>query len=296
MKNLRILIIVFFCVTAAGFAVYTMKDLAVKDTGAPVITSDTETIQVSITADEAQMQQGLHAQDDRDGDVTDSLVVVSHSKFFEKGKVRVNYAAFDKKGNVGTYTRVLEYTDYTSPRFSINSPLRYEEDEGNLQLLSKVKAEDCLDGDISGLIKLKYDEGSYVDIDEEGRAGVTFQVTNSFGDTVQLPVKLEFLDEENWRLPYPTLSEYLVYTPVNTQVDYTEYLTGVYDGGSEILFEDTQTEEDYRYFREDVSVDPQVDYSTPGVYPVIYTLTSSDEEEETEILGSVTMYVAVQAQ
>lgn len=296
MKNLRILIIVFFCVTAAGFAVYTMKDLAVKDTGAPVITSDTETIQVSITADEAQMQQGLHAQDDRDGDVTDSLVVVSHSKFFEKGKVRVNYAAFDKKGNVGTYTRVLEYTDYTSPRFSINSPLRYEEDEGNLQLLSKVKAEDCLDGDISGLIKLKYDEGSYVDIDEEGRAGVTFQVTNSFGDTVQLPVKLEFLDEENWRLPYPTLSEYLVYTPVNTQVDYMEYLTGVYDGGSEILFEDTQTEEDYRYFREDVSVDPQVDYSTPGVYPVIYTLTSSDEEEETEILGSVTMYVAVQAQ
>lgn len=296
MKNLRILIIVFFCVTAAGFAVYTMKDLAVKDTGAPVITSDTETIQVSITADEAQMQQGLHAQDDRDGDVTDSLVVVSHSKFFEKGKVRVNYAAFDKKGNVGTYTRVLEYTDYTSPRFSINSPLRYEEDEGNLQLLSKVKAEDCLDGDISGLIKLKYDEGSYVDIDEEGRAGVTFQVTNSFGDTVQLPVKLEFLDEENWRLPYPTLSEYLVYTPVNTQVDYAEYLTGVYDGGSELLFEDTQTGEDYGYFREDVSVDPQVDYSTPGVYPVIYTLTSSDEEEGTEILGSVTMYVAVQAQ
>ncbi|MGN0265670.1 MAG: hypothetical protein ACI4DX_15090 [Oliverpabstia sp.] len=296
MKNLRMLIIVFFCVTAAGFAVYTMKDLAVKDTGAPVITSDTETLQVSIKADEAQMMQGLRAEDDRDGDVTDSLVVVSHSKFFEKGKVRVNYAAFDEKGNVGTYTRVLEYTDYTSPQFSIISPLRYEENQGDLQLLRKVKAEDCLDGDLSGLIKLKYDEGSYVDIDEEGKAGVTFQVTNSYGDTVQLPVKLEFLDEENWRLPYPTLSEYLVYTPVNTQVDYAEYLTGVYVGGSELLFEDTQTGEDYGYFREDVSVSPQVDYSTPGVYPVVYTLTSSEEEGQMETLGSVTMYVAVQAQ
>ena len=48
MKNLRILIIIFFCVTAAGFAVYKVRNMAVKDTGAPVITSDTETIQVSI--------------------------------------------------------------------------------------------------------------------------------------------------------------------------------------------------------------------------------------------------------
>lgn len=293
MKNLRILIIIFFCVTAAGFAVYKVRDLAVKDTGAPVITSDTETIQVSIKADDDQMLQGLHAEDDRDGDVTDSLVVVSHTKFFAKGKFRVNYAAFDKKGNVGTYTRVLEYTDYTSPQFSVISPFRYKENEGNLQLLSKVKAEDCLEGDISGLIKLKYDEGSYVNIDEEGKAGVTFQVTNSCGDTVQLPVQLEFLDEEIWSLPYPILSEYLVYTPVNTEVDYAEYLTGVNVGGSELLFEDAKTGKDYGYFRKNVSIDPQVDYSNPGIYPVVYTLNSSDEEKGTEELGSVTMYVEV---
>lgn len=293
MKNLRILIIIFFGVTAAGFAVYKVRNLAVKDTGAPVITSDTETIQVSIQADEEQMLQGLHAEDDRDGDVADSLVVVSHSRFLEKGKVRVNYAAFDKKGNVGTYTRILEYTDYTSPEFSIISPLRYKKNEGNLQLLSKVKAEDCLDGDISGLIKLKYDEGSYVDIGEEGKTGVTFQVTNSCGDTVQLPVELEFLDEETWRLPYPILSEYLVYTAVNTQVDYEEYLTGVSVGGLELLFEDEQTGKDYGYFSKDVSINPQVDYSSPGVYPVVYTLNVSDKEKETEKLGSVTMYVEV---
>ena len=132
-----------------------------------------------------------------------------------------------------------------------------------------------------------------MDIGEEGKTGVTFQVTNSCGDTVQLPVELEFLDEEKWRLPYPILSEYLVYTAVNTQVDYAGYLTGVSVGDLELLFEDEQTGKDYGYFSKDVSINPQVDYSSPGVYPVVYTLNVSDKEKETEKLGSVTMYVEV---
>ena len=42
-----------------------------------------------------------------------------------------------------------------------------------------------------------------------------------------------------------------------------------------------------------LGLNPQVDYSSPGVYPVVYTLNVSDKEKETEKLGSVTMYVEV---
>lgn len=299
MKRLRRLIILFFGVTVIGFTMYQVKNQAVKDTEAPEILCDSDTIEVKIDATDEELMSGMTAKDNRDGDVTDSLVVVSKSKFFEKGKRRVHYAAFDSKSNVATFTREMNYTNYKSPRFSLSSPLRFSKDVSETDLLQILRAEDCLDGDISGLIKIRYGENNL----EEGGSGtrdVSFQVTNSAGDTVQLETKIEFLEDEEYKLPYPKLSEYLVYTKVNKELDLSQYLKGVINGGAEYLFEEHIDDSSYgtsygdTYEAGDVDVTPEVDYSTPGVYTVRYTLEEKDNYGDTEKLGSTTLYVVVE--
>lgn len=298
MKILRFLIVLFSVVTGIGFTIYNVKNLALRDTTAPVITCDSDTLEVDIEAGEEELLTGMKAEDNKDGNVTDSLVVVSRSKFFEKGKLRVNYAAFDKKSNVGTYTREVIYKNYSSPRFMLSQPLRVREDDEKWDILDVVKVQDCLDGDISRLIKVKY--GEYTA--GEGNAGiedVSLQVTNSAGDTVQVAMQLEFLEKDQYNLPYPKLSEYLVYTKVNQQLDLSQYITGVFSGGYEYLFAeqggaDGNIANAPMYVRENIAVSPEVDYSTPGTYPVRYTLQETNELGQVQTLGSTVMYIVVE--
>lgn len=266
MKLVRWLTVLLFAVTTVYFAFYTIKDKAETDAVPPVISCTSDTLEASIHADEAALLEGMSAEDDRDGDVTGSLVVVSKSKFMETGKRRVNYAVFDSYGNVATYSRILTYTDYVSPRFSISEPLRFNANTWSYSLLDKIKAEDCIDGNISGLIKYRFDSDS-VYSGEPCKAGVMFQVTNSAGDTALLPVYVELLSEEEYAKPYPVLTEYLVYTQLHQELNPRDYLSGdLFISGN-------------------VTIDDQVDYTTPGVYEIVYTLAGQ---------GSVTLYVVVE--
>lgn len=266
MKLARWLTVLFFAVTTVFFAFYTIRNKAETDAVPPVISCASDTLEASINADEAALLEDMTAEDNRDGDVTDSLVVVSKSKFMETGKRRVNYAAFDSYGNVATYSRVLTYTDYVSPRFSLSEPLRFNANTWSYSLLDMIRAEDCIDGNISGLIKYKFDgDGLYYG--EPSKTGVTFQVTNSAGDTALLPVHVEVLSEEEYAKPYPVLTKYLVYTELYQRLNPRDYLDGRWLASGNVNIED------------------QVDYTTPGVYEIVYTLTGQ---------GSVTLYVVVE--
>lgn len=266
MKFVRWLTVLLFAVTTVYFTFYTMKDKAETDTVPPVISCTSDMLEVSINAGDTVLLEGMKAEDNRDGDVTDSLVVVSKSKFMETGKRRVNYAAFDSYGNVATCSRVIKYTDYVSPRFSLSEPLRFCVDTWSYSPLDSISAEDCIDGDISGLIKYKY-EGDGLYYGDSGKTGVTFQVTNSAGDTVQLPVYIEVLREEEYTKEYPELTEYLVYTGLYQKLNPREYLA------------------DGLFAAVNVTIDDRVDYTTPGVYEIVYSLTGQ---------GSVTLYVVVE--
>lgn len=290
MRLARWLTVLFFVVTAVCFTWYTLKDNKQTDVVPPVISCDSDTLEASVNADDAELLAGVTAIDDKDGNVSDSLVVVSKSKFMEKGKLRIHYAAFDSHGNAATYSRILIYTDYVSPHFSISEPLRFSVNTWNYTLLDKVSVEDYLDGDISGLIKYKFGgDGPYYGV--EGKMSVTFQVTNSAGDTVQLPVSVEVLSEQDYAMPYPELTEYLVYTKVNQRLDPKDYLIGVLEGNREYPFGDAYGSP---YSSENVAIVDQVDYATPGVYEIIYTLKSQDGSGSMVKQGSVTLYVVVE--
>ncbi len=107
MRKLRLMLLVFFLVVFAAFMATNIHEYLTSDYTAPVIMADTDVLYVSVTAEEEDLLTGLTASDNLDGDVTNSLVVVSQSRFVAKNTRHINYAAFDENNNVGTYTLSL---------------------------------------------------------------------------------------------------------------------------------------------------------------------------------------------
>ena len=288
MRILRRLIVAFFILVLAGFAVWRVMWYMNNDTTAPVMSCSSESFEVSIDVTDEELKAGVTATDNRDGDVSDSIVVVSLSKFSSTGKRKINYAAFDSQSNVATLTRTLVYTDYHSPRFSLQTPLRFLSTTSEYNLLDLLTAEDCLDGDISNLIKLFYDTEEVAYYGSAGKQKMTFSVTNSAGDTSSIDLYLELLDSDDYYLSYPALSEYLVYLEPGQALNPEDYIVGYAGGDSSV----TRFSDKSSYSAKDVKADDSaVDYSSPGVYPVTYTLYNEKEAQ-----GSVTQYIVVEGE
>ena len=287
-RYFRLLVIAVFAATIGLFTYYKVSVESQIDRVSPVLTADADSIEISVNAAEEELLAGITATDDVDGDVTDSLLVESMGKFVETGTMKVSYAAFDKSGNVGKYERNVTYSDYVSPTFRITEPLRTYIYDYYYKPLNGLSAEDCIDGNITGLIKYKYGEDA--DFSTEGYNLISYQVTNSKGDTAKVEVYVEVLSEKEYAMPYPLLSDYLVYTKAGEKINTSSYLEGVSRNKSTYLFG-----EDDRYTRDMVKVnDSAVDYSTPGIYRVVYTLSSDEDGQGVENQGHTCLYVVVQ--
>ncbi len=300
MKRLRIIILIFFFAVAAFFGAYHLIDRFTSDKVAPVITAESDTLEVTIDATEADLLAGMSATDNIDGDVTDMLVVISKSKFIRKGTLRVNYAAFDQSSNVRTYSREVTYTDYVSPHFSLKAPLRFASSSSNHDFLGKLKAFDCLDGDISKKIRISYGDTVAVS-DTITEQTVDIIVTNSYGDSSNLRLTVRFEDFESYNTQCPALSEYLIYTKVGEMPDLRSLITGIWSNGKSMDFEDSNS----NLTADNVTIynvlngqpgiyhnaeEQPLDINTPGVYYVKYSLSNTTGEA----LGTTTLIVIVE--
>ena len=295
MKIFRRFIIVAFLVTCGIYAYYTRMVLGKIDTTAPVISMDSDAIEVSIEATNEDLLQGVTAEDDVDGDVSDSLMVESQTMFTSRGTFEISIVAFDKTGNIAEVTRQVTYMDYTSPKLEILEPLRFSENDNSVDILGKVDATDCIEGDIGSRIKFVTQEDFWYG--NVGEYVLALQVTNSRGDTEKQEVSFEVLSESDFSDPYPILSSYLVYTKVGQKIARGKMLIGVQAGNSQYLFEDMEDEENPRYTSSDVSIKGDIDFDTPGIYPVVYTYYEKktvDDEEKKEAKGHCTLYVVVE--
>lgn len=288
-RTFRTIITVFFFCVFVVFAVYRVRLLMVSDSTAPVISADTDVLEASVSITDEDLLKGMSAFDNKDGDVTDSLVVVSRSKFIKKGTLRVNYAAFDKSNNVGTYTRELTYTDYESPKFSISQPLRWMNGDSQQNYLENIRATDCISGDITRQIMYTLGDKRMVS-DKASVQTFNLQVTNSAGDTSTLELEISLDDYETYYTPAPHLSDYLMYIKVGEKPDYRAQLKGVWTGGMTSSFEDAGYSPD-----SDVQIDSsRVRVNEPGVYPVYYRLSRIRSDGSREILGLAKMMVIVE--
>ena len=189
-KNKWLFLAAFCCLYCFAWGIYSLLFVLTDDRTPPVITMDTELIEVSVTADEEQLLQGIHASDNRDGDVSDLLVVENLSPLSPDFRSTVTYAAFDNTGNVARASRTLQFTDYHSPVFDLRRPLVFSSGT-TPDVLGCLSAQDTIDGNISRRIKgtLVSDTSS---LSYAGVHEVEFRVTNSMGDTqyITLPVDI----------------------------------------------------------------------------------------------------------
>lgn len=240
-------ILLFILVLGAFVGVRFYVDRTV-DRTPPVITCDSDVIEVSVRATKPRLLKGVTAADDRDGDLTDQVMVKGITNLIGDDTAKVTYIVFDSSNNMSTVSRTVRYSDYQRPRFSLKEPLVYPVG-GKVSLLDKLSASDVIDGDISGNIRVT---AQNVNANAAGVYSVTVQVFNSLGDVETLPLKVVV-----GIMPYSNqevaLSDYVVYVEQGESFDPARYiLTTVAPGELEI-------------------VDP-VDTTRPGVYEVSYTV------------------------
>lgn len=293
MRRLRMLLLLFFLAVFAVFLGTTIREYLTSDYTAPVITADSDVIEVSVSVTDEELLAGMTAKDNLDGDVTGSLVVVSKSKFISKGTRHISYAAFDKNNNVGTYVRNVVYTDYHSPHFSMTEPMRFVAGNSSYDYLRNIRAEDCLDGNISPQIKITFGDKETAS-EAVTVQKVNIQVTNSAGDSAVLELTATFEDYDSYSKASPALYDYIIYVPKGERPNLRANLAGIWTAGNHRKFSDLGFDPD-----QDVTiVDSGVDYNTPGVYTVTYKLSRATPNANGGVyrtdFGTATLIIVVE--
>lgn len=265
-KRTNILLILLIAICMAVFLGYRILDRIRTDTQPPEITLGSEVLTPSVADPQEALLQGVRAQDKADGDVTDSLIVESIELLDSTGRASVSYAAFDKAGNVAKAQQEIQYIDYVSPRFVLDSPLLYRLGS-NFDILSTINAEDMLDGNIQHRIRATSLDD--VAITALGTHDVQFQVNNSLGDTVSMVFPVEVYDPQRYDATL-TLTDYLIYLPAGDDFKASSYL------GSFTMHSDETTLNGRVPSGYSLKTAGTVQTDTPGVYTVEYLLTYRD--------------------
>ena len=251
MKALKIIlcIVTALSILAFGLAIYYTQFF--KDRISPEFQMDSNVISVSVKDGDDALLQGVTATDNRDGDISDRIIVDSVSQLTSTNTARVRYLVFDKAENLATASRTVLYTDYSSPRIILFEPLVYNVGS-TIALKGKVIARDQLDGNITPSIRLSSDDLSNK---KEGTYHLTIWVMNRLGDVSSVNVPVIVRDPEP---DAPVIK-------LSTDFDPEDYFDYFYASPS-IPVNGT-------FDRLTVSGD--VDTETPGTYEVSYSFTNS---------------------
>lgn len=237
MKKLRIFWAVIVVLVTAVFTAYRINEIRKEDSSGPVFSCEETELKVSIYDGDEVLLEGITASDKKDGDVTDSILVEKISNFYGDGNRLVTYAAFDSDDHISEFEREITYTDYQRPHFEINGSLRFRAGE-TVNIDKIVKATDCLDGDISNKIRIMMD--SSINNRITGAYQIEYQVSNSAGDSVSLPIEIEIYEAYRNEVEM-SLDTYLVYYD-GTAIDYKDYLKSIKIGNLEYPFEGVMLE------------------------------------------------------
>lgn len=294
MKKVQILSLIIFAVSVAVFGAYKVHSLANSDSVGPKIEMDQYTISVSSSATEEELLAGVTAADQKDGDVTDTLIVEKMGNFIENGRREITIAAFDSNNHITKSSREVVYTDYRAPQFSLTAPLKFP--VGTSNVLAYMSANDVLDGSLTENIKIS---GEYtVTVDEPGDYPMLFTVSNSAGDVSSLPVTVTIYDgAEEAKKPQITLSQYIVYTTPGVAVNPWDYVLAIqidkrlYERGEDGILRDASPAEGQirtEVRPEEVAITQNFDYNAPGIYEVTYQIADADGN-----VGSMRLIVVV---
>ena len=251
MRTIKILLIIALVLVTALFAVTGIRELRSDDKYGPTIACDSDLLEVSVTAGDAELLAGVTAWDGQDGDLTDRIYIQGISKLVDTNTTRITYIVFDSHGNLASVSRMLRYTDYESPRFYITGALQYVSGSP-ITLLDRIRLVDALEGDITHMVRVS----ALNSTGEPEIFSVDLVATNALGDTARISLPVVIHSGGAGR-PEVLLREYLVYQPVGSSFYPQQYLREV------ISRDDSLT-------AADVEITGTVDTSVPGTYHVYY--------------------------
>lgn len=277
MRLLRYFSCVLFALSLAAFCFYQYRERRVLDNTPPVIQMPESSMTVSTKTTLSELLSEISAEDDRDGDVTDSLVVESISNFVEKKTRVLTVAAMDSAGNIAKASCEIVYEHYKPARFQLSQPLRFP--MGTTHIVEVLTAEDRLDGDISSRIKIS-GEGSLSSSDP-GDYPMTFSVTNSAGDVskINATVTLYVPAEEN-KKPQITLSKNLIYIKKGKKIDPWDYVSELIVTGQTYERQGNALESRRgAVYKSDFHIENGVDSKKPGSYEIVYSYAEDEGSE-----------------
>lgn len=263
MKKKKWLLLPAIAACLAIYFGYQAVDRLSTDRTPPEIRFSEEAPEVSVMDPQDSLLQGVTAFDNRDGDVTASMVVERVRLMDPDGSILVKYAAFDASGNVTKAEREAKYTDYVSPRFSLSAPLLFS-NAANFDVLNVIGATDTLDGDIRHRIHATSLDST--NVTTQGTHQVEFRVANSMGDTARLTLPVDVAPAGLYNMDV-ALTKYLIYLEAGAPFDAERYLDSVTRNRETISLR-SGTPWNYA-----VKITGDVDTRTPGVYVVDYTVT-----------------------
>lgn len=266
MRVLRLVVSLLFIVTTVLYAYFLVTEKIKTDETIPVITLKEEVLDVKIDATTKDLLKGVTAFDEKDGDLTDKVIVESVSNFIEPGLCRVTYAVCDSNNHVATATRKIRYKGYESPKFSFTEDLCYSLYE-KLNLAEAIRAKDCIEGDISTNIVISSEDYTS---SIEGVFNIQATVTNSKGDSSTITVPL-IIEDRNLSAPEIKLKKYLIYAKPNQKIDFNKYLVKAEDSREEDL-------------TDSVKIETNIDMSKEGSHMVHYYVTDKHDVEGHAVL------------
>ena len=252
MRYLRIFAVILF-VFSLPFAVWAnYRYNSNRNTDYPEITSTTDLLEISAQDPPEAIYRELHAQDATDGDLTAQIMVASTSHFLEPGTVRVKYVVFDSHNNSATLSRLVRYTDYKAPVFSLDKAPVYTVGK-SFDLIDHIRVEDCIDGDISDHIRVI---SNMVNNYSVGNYPVVLEVSNSCGDTAQITLWVTYESKESTAAV--KLHRHIVYVQQGETFDPDQWLASVTDRNATALD------------AEKIEIQGNLDVNKPGCYQLVY--------------------------
>lgn len=283
MKKLKIASLIIFGVSLAASLIFWFTQIRKGDRIGPVISMEDQELTVDLDATDQDFLKGVKAVDEKDGDVTSSLVVESVSNFLSGGRRLVVYAAVDSHNNVSRANRIVKYKGYSSPKFYLEQPFCFETSgsTSDKNLLEHLTVSDKIDGNLTNQVKIL--TNSVVDLYTPGDYPVKLQVTNSAGDTVSCQATIQVYDAADMsNTPFIHLKKYLTYVKKGHKLDARSYISKVCMGGGY----DSELPGDVDVKK--VKIQDEVDYEKAGSYEITYSV-----KEGKSHTGTVRMIVIV---
>lgn len=262
MKALKITTIILFILSALVFAAVSGYYTFILDRVAPEISVPEGVLDVRVNDGPEVLLTGITASDNRDGDLTDQVMIQGISRLLSSNTARVTFVVFDGAKNMGSSTRTIRYTNYQRPVIRLTTAPVFKpfpEGDSISELLAAATARDVRDGDISKQLQIT---AQNVNDSIEGTYQVHLQVTNSMGDTESIPLTI-IIDADGTQ--DITLREYITYLAQGDDFDPYDFISKV--GGAP-----------YSPSNSNLAVESDVDTSVPGYYSVCYRYISGGSE------------------